>query len=147
MSEASSTVFAPARTAKRARGLSSDSAGSASVAEDEASGAGAEAKHRRKRGKSRTTNIVDVIRAREKERKEERRKEREEWVERRMADPNLEIPPARNLPSVEDVMGELETDCRHHIRCNAGGMDHPKGGDDGPKPQWHVCALVEDGGS
>lgn len=44
-----------------------------------------------------------------KEREEERMKEREEWEEKRMKDPNLVIPQAANLPSLKDVVGDLES--------------------------------------
>jgi len=54
------------------------------------------------------TNIVNVIRARGSEKEEEKKMDREEWEERRMADPNLVIPPSAGLPSLGNVMGELE---------------------------------------
>lgn len=62
-----------------------------------------------------------------------------------MADPNLEIPPARNLPSVEDVMGELEgqptPDVMQEVRIiqKVATMARNLNG-------RYVCALVEDGG-
>jgi len=70
------------------------------------------------------TNIVDVIRARESE-KEEEKMDRQEWEERKMADPNLVIPPSAGLPSLGDVMGVGEpANSRRHVRDDAGCADN-----------------------
>jgi len=107
--EASSTCFVPSRAAKRARGIPSDSADSASGTGDESSTVvGQEKSKRRKtRGRAQTTNIIYVIQARKAEREDEQRRERE-WKRKRMEGPNLVIPPATNLPTLEAVIEELE---------------------------------------
>lgn len=106
---ASSTVTAPAKATKKGRNLlSPESEPSASMTDDEGSATSSGIRQRKKRGRPRTTNIVDVIREKEREREEYRKKEREEWEERRMADPNLIIAPATNLPSLDEVVEDME---------------------------------------
>jgi len=99
-SEASSTVFAPSKAVKRVRG---------SITEDEGSVTATEGRQRKKKpGRPRTTNIIDEIREKQRAREESKKQEWEEWEERRMADANLAIPPAANLPSIDEVVEELE---------------------------------------
>jgi len=126
-SEASSTVFAPSKAVKRVRSASSDSVPSASITEDEGSVTATEGRQRkRKPGRPRTTNIIDKIREKQRAREESKKQEREEWEERRMVDPNLAIPSAANLPSIDEVVEEFENQPtpEHHIGGDAGGSHH-----------------------
>jgi len=63
---------------------------------------------KRKPGRLRTTNIIDEIRGKQRAREEGKKQVWEEWEERRMADPNFAIPLAANLPSIDEVVEELE---------------------------------------
>jgi len=63
---------------------------------------------KRKSGRPRTTNIIDEIREKQRAREESKKQKWEEWEERRMANPNLAIPPAANLPSIDEVVEDLE---------------------------------------